>query len=203
VSTIVVSTLSGAAIEPFLDAVASLRIRVFRDFPYLYDGSLSYERDYLAGFAAAEGSVLVLARDGDHVVGCATAMPMAVADPEFQRPFRAAPIPTEGIFYFGESVLEPAWRGQGIGHRFFDQREAAARAAGATLITFCAVQRPTDHPLKPADYQPLDPFWKKRGYTRRNDLSTEFSWKDIDQPIETGKTMVFWVRGLMGLGARG
>lgn len=202
-SEIVVSTVSSAAIEPFLDAVASLRIRVFRDFPYLYDGSLSYERDYLAGFAAAEGSVLVLARDGDEVVGCATAMPMAAADPEFQRPFRATLIPTEGIFYFGESVLDPAWRGQGIGHRFFDQREAAARAAGASLITFCAVQRPTDHPMKPADYRPLDAFWKKRGYTRRDDLRTEFTWKDIDQPIETGKTMVYWVRGLKGLGARG
>jgi GNAT superfamily N-acetyltransferase len=203
VSKIIVSTVSGAAIEPFLDAVASLRIRVFRDYPYLYDGSLSYERDYLAGFAAAEGSVLVLARDGDVVVGCATAMPMAVADPEFQRPFRTGSTPVETVFYFGESVLAQTWRGQGIGHRFFDQREAAARAAGASLITFCAVQRPADHPLKPADYRPLDAFWKKRGYTRRDDLRTEFSWKDIDQPIETGKTMVFWVRGLKGLGARG
>jgi hypothetical protein len=26
----------------------SLRIAVFRDWPYLYDGSLEYEREYLA-----------------------------------------------------------------------------------------------------------------------------------------------------------
>ena len=32
--------LTGAAIEPALPDIARLRIAVFRDFPYLYDGSL-------------------------------------------------------------------------------------------------------------------------------------------------------------------
>ena len=69
------------------------------------------------------------------------------------------------IFYCGESVLEPAYRGHGIGHRFFDLREAHARALGGfRSITFCAVVRPPDHPQRPAEYRPLDAFWRKRGY---------------------------------------
>ena len=39
--------LTGADVRTVLDDVARLRISVFRDFPYLYDGSLDYERDYL------------------------------------------------------------------------------------------------------------------------------------------------------------
>jgi hypothetical protein len=57
-----------------LDEVARLRIEVFREWPYLYDGTLDYERDYLAHFADAEDALIVAARDGDSVVGAATAV---------------------------------------------------------------------------------------------------------------------------------
>ena len=32
--------LRGSQIEPWLDALGGLRIRIFRDYPYLYDGTL-------------------------------------------------------------------------------------------------------------------------------------------------------------------
>ena len=35
---ITLQSLSGAALLPHLDEVAKLRIAVFRDWPYLYDG---------------------------------------------------------------------------------------------------------------------------------------------------------------------
>ena len=40
---------SAGEIQAHVDELAALRIRVFRDFPYLYDGDLDYERAYLAG----------------------------------------------------------------------------------------------------------------------------------------------------------
>jgi GNAT superfamily N-acetyltransferase len=192
--TLAVESHTGSAITEWLEAAAELRIRVFREFPYLYDGDMAYEADYLARFARAPGALLVLARSEDTVIGCATAMAMAGADPEFQRPFIECGMRLDSIFYFGESVLDANWRGRGIGHRFFDEREAQAERHGATLMTFCAVERPTDHPLRPAGYRPLDGFWHKRGYQRRDDLGTEFSWKDIDQPEPSAKTMRFWLR---------
>ncbi|MFW5816254.1 MAG: GNAT family N-acetyltransferase [Wenzhouxiangella sp.] len=169
-------------------------MRVFRDFPYLYDGSLDYERAYLAEYTASENSLIVLALDGDRVVGCASGLPMLDADPAFSKPFVAAGFAPAEVFYFGESVLEADWRGQGIGHRFFDHREAHARDLGFSTTAFCAVQRPSDHPARPADYRALDGFWRKRGYRPRPDLVTRFGWKDIDQPGETDKPMQFWIR---------
>ena len=47
--------LVGDALLPQLPALAGLRIEVFRAYPYLYEGSLAYEQDYLRGYAETEG----------------------------------------------------------------------------------------------------------------------------------------------------
>ena len=139
---VAVRTLTGAEISAALDDLAQLRIEVFRAFPYLYDGDVAYERDYIVEFAAAPHAALVAAFDGDRIVGAATASPMNAQKAEFQRPFVDRGIDVDRLFYFGESVLLPDYRGQGIGHAFFDQREAAGRVAGAVQASFCAVIRP-------------------------------------------------------------
>ena len=62
-----------------LHALATLRMTVFRSWPYLYDGSVDYEAGYLAEFLSDEAAVLVVARLGEIPVGMATASPMAWA----------------------------------------------------------------------------------------------------------------------------
>ena len=192
--TIAVRPLSGTDREAALDDLARLRIEVFRAYPYLYDGSLDYERGYLEEFAASDGAVLVAAFDGDRIVGAATGAPMESQKSQFKKPFAEAGYSPSEIFYFGESVLLPAYRGQGIGHAFFDHREAAARDAGKSICTFCAVVRPEDHPHRPEGYTPLDAFWRKRGYAPVEGLVTGFSWTDIGGTAESEKPMQFWMK---------
>lgn len=189
-------TISGPELSSYIDEVAALRLTVFRDFPYLYDGDLSYELDYLKHYAQCDRAVFVLAISDEQVVGASTGLPMSDADEDFQRPFLERGQPLEDIFYFGESVLLASHRGQGLGHHFFDERERVARTLGATMTTFCAVERPATHPLRPNDYQPLDGFWRKRGYTKQADLTTSFVWRDLEHDHETAKLMVFWTRQL-------
>ena len=193
---VTVETLPAHRIAKAIDALARLRIAVFREWPYLYDGDLDYERGYLAEFAAAPDAVLVVARDGASIVGAATASPLAAQKDAFKAPFLAAGWDVARAFYFGESVLLPGYRGQGIGHAFFDHREAAGKAAGANVALFCAVQRPVDHLLRPADYRPLDAFWAKRGYAKVPGLVTSFDWLDIGETEETPHPMQFWARML-------
>ena len=40
-----VKRFSGTEAQPYLPDLARLRIEVFREFPYLYDGNLDYEPD--------------------------------------------------------------------------------------------------------------------------------------------------------------
>lgn len=189
--------VQGEAANRYLDDLARLRIAVFRAFPYLYDGDVAYERDYLATYARSAESLFVLALDGGAVVGASTAIPMAAETDAFRAPFTAAGWDTGRIFYYGESVLLPDWRGRGIGVRFFEEREGHARRAGRfDYCCFSAVERPAGHPLRPADYEPLDAFWGRRGYVHRPELRTELSWRDIGEPAETLKPMSFWIRDI-------
>jgi GNAT superfamily N-acetyltransferase len=192
-----VKSLFGEEIVGVLPDLARLRIIVFRDWPYLYDGTIAYEEKYLAKLAAAKGAVCVIARDGLEIVGASTAAPMIEHADEFAEPFEKAGYDISKIFYCGESVLLKSHRGHGLGNAFFDHREAQARRLGGfTHSTFCRVVRPDDHPLKPKDYRPLDDFWRKRGYAPVEGLIATYAWKDIDQPAETDHEMQFWMKPL-------
>jgi GNAT superfamily N-acetyltransferase len=197
VSDIVVETLKDRdARAAALDDLARLRIAVFREWPYLYAGTLDYERRYLAHFLDGKDAVLVVARDGASIIGAATASPMAGQAEAFRTPLEALGHDTAGLFYFGESVLLPSYRGHGLGHAFFDAREAAARAASASAACFCGVIRPADHPLKPSEARDLGPFWRKRGYAPVEGAIARYDWQDIDQAEETSHPMQFWHRTL-------
>lgn len=191
-----IEALSGPSALPYFGDLAALRIEVFREFPYLYEGTVEYEQRYLKSYVEHARSVIVLARDGDAVVGASTAMPLSEHGEDMAPVLARAGFDPERIYYFGESVLRASYRGRGIGHAFFDHREAAARAHGFGITAFCAVKRPLDHPRRPADYVPHDAFWTKRGYVKREDIVASFAWRDLGEPAETDKPMVFWIKEL-------
>jgi GNAT superfamily N-acetyltransferase len=191
-----VEALTGAALAAALPGLAALRIAVFRDWPYLYDGDDAYERGYLGAYAASPGALVVGAFDGDRLVGAATAAPMEDHAAAFAAPFAERGRDLADILYCGESVLLPAWRGRGVGHAFFDAREAHGRALGRGFACFCAVIRDPDDPRRPAGYAPLDPFWRKRGYAPVEGVEARFAWREIGAAAETDHAMRFWMRAL-------
>lgn len=190
-----VLSVHGVSITDWMADIARLRIRVFRDYPYLYDGDEDYEARYLATYARTSDSILVLAIDGDQVVGASTGLPLINEEPMFQAPFRARGIPVDDVFYFGESVLLAAYRGQGIGHRFFDERESFARALGRFRFTaFAAVDRATDDPRCPVGYHSNQRLWHRRGYQRQEDMKMNLAWKEIGESEASRKQLTFWLR---------
>lgn len=189
--------LSGSQINPHLPDLARLRIQVFREFPYLYQGSEAYEQSYLKTYVDAPDSVMVVVRDGNTVVGASSGLPLTATTPEVIQPFLDHGYDPERMFYYGESVLLPAYRGLGLGVRFYQEREAHVRALGRfDWVCFCAVERPADHPRRPPDYVPLDRLWNKRGFVKHPELQTTFSWQDLDETEESPKPMTFWLKHL-------
>lgn len=190
-----VRRLTGAALDAAIDDLARLRIEVFRAWPYLYDGDLAYERAYLKDYTDPS-AIVAAAFDGTRIVGAATGMPLEVHADDFAAPFRDRPEPLDQIFYCAESVLEPAYRGHGLGHAFFDIREAHARDMGRAYSAFCSVLRPEDHPLRPSGARSHDAFWRGRGYAPLPGVVARFTWRDLDQSAETAHDLQFWMRRL-------
>ncbi|MEZ4951003.1 MAG: GNAT family N-acetyltransferase [Saprospiraceae bacterium] len=93
---------------------------------------------------------------------------------------------------FQRSVLLPEYRGQGIGVKFFEMREAQAKDLGwFNLCTFCRVVRPEDHALKPR----LCSFrcvLEKERLSKMEGMFCNMQWQDIDQQERPLNLCSFW-----------
>ena len=197
--------LEGAALRAALPDLARLRIAVFREWPYLYDGDARYEERYLAALADAPDAVIVGAfagPDGEtgdpgRMVGAATALPLAHADPAFRAAFEAAGHDPARWYYLAESVLDPRHRGRGIGVAFFAARERAGSEAGYDRFAFCAVERSERERRRQAAHSsaplpaPLEGFWRRRGYAPTERLA-RYAWREVGAHYETEHVMRFW-----------
>ena len=189
-------TLRGKEIEPYIMDLAALRIQVFRDYPYLYEGEYEYEKKYLQAYLDCDNSTLIIVLDDNKIVGASTAIPLKNEIDKIQEPFIQNGYNVNDIFYFGESVLLKNYRGQKIGEHFFNEREKAARKLKHKIVAFCGVIRSPDDPRRPADWFPLDAFWQRMGFTKHPELTLSFSWKEIGEEKESPKPMVFWLKNL-------
>jgi len=185
----------GADTSSLFDDLAALRIEVFRDYPYLYEGSLEYEKEYLRTYSQSADSMIFTVFDGGKMVGATTCIPLKDESEEVIEPFINSGYKLDEIFYFGESILLKPYRGLGLGHRFFDEREKHVASFDQFKYScFCAVQRSDDHPMKPDGFRPYDKFWLHRGYSSVNELISEFEWLDIGEKKPTKKPMMYWMK---------
>lgn len=189
-------TVRGAELVPLLPALAALRIEVFRDWPYLYEGDETYERGYLRAYADdPDAAVVVAALDGEPV-GAATCQPMANTHGEVRAAFESGGVDPATTCYFGESVLRRAHRGGGVGVGFFAHREAHARALGLRRAVFCGVVRDPSDPRRPPDHTPLDAFWRKRGYRPLPGVVVRLDWREVGGSDEVPHDLTAWSKAL-------
>ncbi len=191
-----IRVVRGDSIRPYLADLAALRIGIFREWPYLYDGDEAHEREYLSLYVNSPTAIAVLAMVGERVVGVATALGLEEEPDTLKAPAAAAGLRPDTVLYAAESLLLPAWRGRGVGRRFFDEREAHARALGRDRVVFCRVVRDRADPRRPADAVELDAFWGHRGYAPLGCAPASFTWREIGEAAATPKLMQFWGRRL-------
>lgn len=191
----------GPAILPFVPEMAEFRIRGFRAFPYLYEGTTAYEEKYLQGYVHEPRALLVRVLDGRHVIGVATATPLASsADIVAEAPlgFAAAGHDPKTFYYYAEILVTPSYRGRGIARRVYEERERHARQWGYRHLCLAVVERPEDHPLKPNDYAPPERIWIRDGFERTG-IRFAYEWPTI-QPgglvVAQQNPMVFWMKEL-------
>lgn len=191
----IVRTLRGAQATPWLDDLARLRIDVFAAWPYLYAGTADYERRYLEAYTRAPSMLLILAEHDGRIVGASSAMRLADESPNMRAPIEAAGLDPATICYFGESVLDPAFRGRGLGKRFFDERLAHAIHLGVAASCFAAVIREPDDPRRPAVPQDLMPLWRRYGFSPKAGLILDLEWPEPNVG-DVSHRLQFWFRDM-------
>jgi len=186
--------LNGSEARKYVKELGLLRLKVFFDYPYLYEGSLDYEIQYLETYFKAKHSIVVLLKEDNKIIGATTGIWASEEEASFREPFRKHGLNPDDVFYFGESVLLPEYRGKGYGKIFFEEREEFARSLSfIKYLSFCGVVR-KDHPLEPNGYKPLDTFWQAQGFKKADGLVTEYHWKDRGDEKETNKQMQYWIK---------
>ena len=197
-SMIEIRTFTGTDVTAYLDAVADLRIGVFREWPCLRVCDRSREETYLAAYAQSPDSVFVLAFDAARVVGASMGIPLTDGAYALQQPFRNRDITIADVFFFGDSMLLKEYRGSALGHRFFDERERHARGLSRfRMSAFCSVERDLDDSRRPPGVRSNDAFWTRRGYRRQDDMFSELEWSEVghDRPIR--HRLHFWLRAIV------
>jgi GNAT superfamily N-acetyltransferase len=191
-----IEKFQGQEIEPVIEQAATIFMEIFREYPYLYGGDLKFELEYLQNYLKEPNSAMFIAYDGETAVGASTCIPLEAEDEQFYKPIVDAGYNINEILYLGESAVYPAYRGMGLGVQFFKLRENHAHQLSTRDKTlFCRVLREHNHPAQPRDYQPLDQFWRKRGYYPL-DLYTSYPWQDIGDNHQTHKVMGYWIKQL-------
>lgn len=188
--------VTGSGLRPHIPALARLRIQVFREYPYLYEGTDASEAEYLQTYIQSPGAAAVLAFDSGRMIGASTGIPMSDEVDAFRKPFTDKNIDTDSLFYGGETVLLPEYRGSGLYKSFLFAREDYARSLGSQKICFCGVVRDENDPRQPDDYRPLDQVWKYFGYQPQTDLVAHFPWKEIGGTEEISHPLMFWMKEL-------
>ncbi len=200
--TLCIDEVTGPAIADHISVVADLRIRLFRDYPYFYDGSPEYERHYLRELANNDEALLLMALSGDDVAGVATSLPLeSGADILKGVPgrFRAAGLDPAAFYYYSEILVVPRFRGRGIAGEFYRRREAFARGKGYGAVSFAAVIRPDDDPRRPESYFYPAPYWASMGFGRRDDITVACNWPTLEPDgsvAEKTHPLAFWVKSL-------
>jgi GNAT superfamily N-acetyltransferase len=194
--------LAGADMADAVNELATLRLDIFPEFPYLYQGRREDELTYLNTYAEAPDACVILACDGLTVIGAATGMPLVHEDARMRDAFAGTTIPLNEVYYVGELLFRPAYRNCGLGRKLLDGLENHIRSLGRYRTLTCAtVERPNDHPLSPLDYIPITRFLARTGFVRLSGVTTSFMWCETDG-VKRDHHMQFWINDLIQLISR-
>lgn len=192
-----IRSFTGSGLKTWLHPIAKLRMEVFKDYPWFEEPNLDQQTESLRKIASCKESISVLIFDNTTLVGASLGYPLNIEEPALLRPFRDRQLEIDSYFYFGESTLLKHYRGRGIGHHFFDAREAhVAHFKKYKHICFCTPNCPESDSSRPKDFvSPVD-FWRKRGYIHHPEMKCLLFWNTLEKAHPSEHQMSFWIRDL-------
>ncbi len=198
-----IKSFKGKEILPFIDELGSLRVKIFREFPYLYDGDLETERRYMSGFANSNKSVLIAVFLQEQMVGFIIGTALDSGLPitaDAHDLFSSKNLPVNNYYYIGDLVLLEEHRSFGLATKLLKLIETFAADNGYCSTCFLTVFREPDHPLKPKGYKDTARLWEFRK-TKKMNLSISYPWRTFiseSESVMLQNTLDFWEKDIIG-----
>lgn len=190
-----IKSFSGTEAKPYLSEIAQLRITMFREFPYLYEGDIEYEKMYLETYFKSPNSNILLLFDREGaVVGFSNSIPLNEEMLEIQQPFLDQGIDPSTYLYIGEAMVKKEYQGMLIFHQMALHHKEVALKNGYEHVTFMTVFREDNHPEKPHDYKSLEPIWRHYGFEIMKNLTITMNWMRIDTHKVQRNFLIAWAQ---------
>lgn len=196
-SSITIHLLRGNESIPYLQDLAKLRILFYRNYPYLYEGNLTGEENYLRMYANSENALLAVAKKGQEIVGAVAGIALSETQEMHKKQWIQQQIPAENVFYLGEIVLLQEYLKSDLQEKLYQQFEKGVRGLKRyDSIVVCEIERDPKDYKKPANSLSSEVRWDGRGFVRQPALNTYYSWKEVGDLEDTDHLMGFWSKEL-------
>lgn len=173
--------------EQEITQLAHMRATYFKEYPYLYDGSLDYEENYLGEYKekAIDGYLVQAFHEKNSekkLVGILTGCGFC-SDIEIVRDgaklFEEKNISTQDRYYLGEAIIIPEYQHKKILPRMlYKLGQKVIQLQKYTSLCFLTVIREENDARKPEGYKSTDQLWGKLGCYKA-DVTCSFEWPTI------------------------
>lgn len=160
----------GSDAKPYIRVLSEMRVREFRNFPYLYAGNVEEDIIYTQGYADSPQGVLIIAFQDEIIVGICSGTPMTTSMSfleSWSQALRQDDMDLNACFYAGELIVEQPFRNQGLGRQLIKSLMQEAKLMNFSSLALATSIRPKNHPLRPQDYFDTDLLWTKHGYQKQ------------------------------------
>ena len=196
-SSIAIEVLKGNEVIPHLKRLIEIRLSFYRDYPYLYDGSIEDEENYLRMYGNSENTLLVVAKRDDEVVGAILGLPLPESPEENKEAFQDLEISPEDLFYLGDNIVIRELKIGNVQEQMYHQFEGAVNHLKKYRgIVVCEIERDVNDPKKITNDTFYEFAWHTQGFIREPNQIVNFSWKEIGDSKSSNHHMVFWRKSL-------
>lgn len=176
-------TFVGKGTAELINLLTKLRIRCFREYPHLYDGSHDneYEKEVAEELSRNKHTTIVTAHHDNLLIGFGTAFPLVSAtqildgvDPMF---LRSGYRPSD-FYYFSEGAVAPEFRSYAIAFNCYKRIESQAIRWGYAHACLATILRDDNDPRKPPDYRNPYCLWQRFGFIHTN-IQFDYWWPTL------------------------
>jgi ribosomal protein S18 acetylase RimI-like enzyme len=192
----------GKETAKYIDIVSEWRIKLFREYPYLYVGDIEYEKKYMQGHATDKQAMIAIAKVDGMLAGFSTGFPL-ISDSEIvadvKKLVSQAGDDIADYYYYGEIMVLPEFRGRGLASMLYTAQDNLIKSWEFKHVCISTVVQEENHPLKPAGYKSTEGMFEHMGFVK-NKLMINYPWPTIqhDQSIkEVNHQLACWTKSLM------